>query len=110
MSDEITQAVGAPLERHVRPRAWASSAEWRGNQLLSAAQYDNCLLKNRADFDVPLYDQTVIDAAVAAERERCAKLCDVARAAVWPYHDAEVFKVAQTVCENLANRIRGIGA
>lgn len=47
---------------------------------------------------------------VAAERERCARICDEARAAIWPYHEPEVLNAACTVCENLANRIRGIGA
>jgi hypothetical protein len=34
--------------------AYASSSEFRRNQLLSKAQYDNCLPKNRVDFDIPL--------------------------------------------------------
>jgi hypothetical protein len=51
-----------------------------------------------------------IAAAVAAERERCAKLCDEARDAVWLYQEPEVLNAACTVCENLANRIRGIVA
>ena len=51
-----------------------------------------------------------VSAAVAAERERCAAICDEARAAIWPYHKPEVLNAACTVCENLANRIRGIGA
>ena len=46
-----------------KPRAWESSVSWRVNQLLSAAQYDNCLPKTRVDFDVPLFDQSTIDAA-----------------------------------------------
>lgn len=50
------------------------------------------------------------DAAVRAERERCGRICDEAKAAIWPYHDSEVKLTAETVCENLANRIRGIGA
>jgi hypothetical protein len=37
------------------PLAWASSIGWRANQLMSAEQYRQCLPKNRADFDVPLY-------------------------------------------------------
>lgn len=37
------------------PIAWASSVGWRANQLMSAEQYRQCLPKNRADFDVPLY-------------------------------------------------------
>lgn len=44
---------------------------------------------------------------VAAERERCAKLCDDARAAIWDYHDKQVRDTAETVCINLAARIRG---
>lgn len=46
----------------------------------------------------------------AAERERCAKVCDEARDAIWPYHKPDVLNAACTVCENLANRIRGLGA
>ena len=67
----------AASKQIARPIAWASSVEWRKNQLLSAAQYDNCLPKNRADFDMPLYGQAAIDAAVAAERKRCAKICEI---------------------------------
>ena len=37
------------------PVAYASSIDWRKNQLMSKAQFDNCLPKNRVDFDVPLY-------------------------------------------------------
>jgi len=37
------------------PVAYASSVDWRKNHLMSKAQYDNCLPKNRVDFDVPLY-------------------------------------------------------
>jgi len=63
---------------------------------------------------MPLFDgdptnryAVLIEAVEAAERERCAKLCDVARDAVWPYHEPEVWNAARTVCENLAARIRG---
>ena len=115
MSDEITQAVGAPLERQVRPRAWASSVEWRTNQLLSAAQYGHCLPKNRADFDVPLYDQTAIDAAVAAERERCAAICDARSADHWraysdkssPHFCDARFEAFSDEAEECAKLIRG---
>ena len=43
---------------------------------------------------------------VAAAIEACAKLCDDAKAAVWPYHDPEVKRTAETVCGNLAAAIR----
>jgi len=52
----------------------------------------------------------IVAAAVAAERERCAKLCEDARDAVWPYHARVVVDAACTVCENLAHRIRGVWA
>lgn len=44
---------------------------------------------------------------VAAERERCAKVCDDARAAIWEFHDKQVRDTAETVCINLAVQIRG---
>jgi hypothetical protein len=64
-----------------------------------------CAIAEEADG----YSRLCAEYARQEEREACAKLCDQARAAVWPYHDAEVFRVAQTVCENLASRIRGFG-
>lgn len=42
-------------EKEQEPVAYASSKEWRRNQLMSAAQYKSCLEKNRVDFDIPLY-------------------------------------------------------
>lgn len=51
--------------------------------------------------------EKLVSEAAAAERERCAKLCDEAGAAVWPYHDPCIIKTAKTVCENLAAKIRG---
>lgn len=46
--------------------------------------------------------------ARSAERERCAALCDEAKAAIWDLHEPAVKQAAQTVCENLAARIRGV--
>lgn len=43
------------------PIAWTSSVGWRANQLMSAEQYRQCLPKNRADFDVPLYGPEALD-------------------------------------------------
>jgi hypothetical protein len=50
--DAIKQALEQP---EPEPVAYASSVDWRKNQLMSKAQFDNCLPKNRMDFDVPLY-------------------------------------------------------
>lgn len=55
MSKTPTQDVSAI------PIAWASSVGWRANQLMSAEQYRQCLPKNRADFDVPLYGPDALD-------------------------------------------------
>jgi hypothetical protein len=49
-----------------RPTAWK-----RRGDTLKGASYGQI----NAD-DEPLYDQAAIDAAVAAERERCAKICE----------------------------------
>jgi hypothetical protein len=57
-----------------------------------------------------IFASVIAEMAMTAERERCAKLCDVARDAIWPYHEPEVLNAACTVCENLANRIRGLEA
>ena len=90
-------AVLGPVQSSVRPCAWASSLECRINQILSAAQYDNCLPKNRIDFDVPLYDPCAIDAAVALERERLAQLFDMPET---------MHGEAEDWCREVAARIR----
>lgn len=56
----IREAAAKLVEQHEAQEpfgpivAYASSSEFRRNQLLSKAQYDNCLPKNRVDFDIPL--------------------------------------------------------
>ncbi len=59
------QAVGAPLERQVRPRAWAWKDEPSGEEVLSGWNNPRPELNSE-----PLYDQAAIDSTVAAERER----------------------------------------
>ena len=46
MSEEITQAVGAPLERHVRPlldRLRAGFTDWDGTEMVDETQPMDCL-------------------------------------------------------------------
>lgn len=43
----------------------------------------------------------------AAERERCAKLCESARDSIWEFSDPAVKETAHNVCTNLAAAIRG---
>lgn len=66
--------------------------------------------KYAPDHSATLAAREAWQAAKEFERERCAKLCDEARDAIWPYHEPVVLNAACTVCENLANRIRGTGA
>jgi hypothetical protein len=55
----------------IKPRAWAWKDEPSGQEVYSGWE-----MPRPVDDSVPLYDQAAIDAAVAAERERCAKLCE----------------------------------
>lgn len=61
-------AVGAPVEQPVRPRAWIGPV-W---QLMNDSIYEAWAKKypDDARHYAPLYDQATLDAAVAAERER----------------------------------------
>lgn len=67
-------AVAAPVDQPVRPRAWALPipAMAGGGDLLRAKP-----TTDRPEAWEPLYDQAALDAAVAAERERYAKLQQV---------------------------------
>lgn len=91
MSKTPTQDVSAI------PIAWASSVGWRANQLMSAEQYRQCLPKNRADFDVPLYGPDALVNAAATERERLAQLFDM---------PATMHGEAEDWCREVASRIR----
>jgi hypothetical protein len=42
----------------------------------------------------------------AAEREACAKVCDVTKARIWEFHPYAVREAAHSVCANLAAAIR----
>ena len=103
----LSEGLGPTRDAALRELDDATNQNWRGKRARWAA------LVRAQDAEIErLREHAVILAETAreVERERCAQICDEARAAVWPLHDAEVFKAAQTVCENLANRIRGLGA
>ena len=51
--------------------------------------------------------KAAVDAAVAAERERCAKLCESARESIFEFSDTAVKETGNNVCTNLAAAIRG---
>ena len=63
MNETTQPAVAGPVEPTVRPVAWRAV----GGSIWG---------HKTSDDDEPLYDQTALDAAVAAERERCAKVAD----------------------------------
>ena len=95
-----------PLERPVRPRVWMVRRHDAPNYWIPFLHEPVDALKDPEREVVLLHWPEDIE----AERERCAKVCDEARDAIWPYHAPEVLNAACTVCENLANRIRGVVA
>ena len=70
MDDDSTKAVGAPLQRSVRPVAWTLREELDARQTTCKAHLWFVDPVNSSW--APLYDQATLDAAVAAERERFA--------------------------------------
>jgi hypothetical protein len=56
-----------------------------------------------------LFSEIAWNAAVRAEREACAKVCDEAKANIWEFHPYEVREAANSVCTNLAAAIRARG-
>jgi hypothetical protein len=71
-----SQAVAGQVERTVRPAAWLHKAENGNIVCWTSAHEESLRLAREVGFDLkPLYDQATIDAAVAAERWRCANLC-----------------------------------
>lgn len=60
-----------------------SARAWMHEELLSSGSYSPPFKEWKVHFEPypetssPLYDQAALDAAVAAERERCAQLFDV---------------------------------
>jgi hypothetical protein len=72
---ESLNAVGSPVDRRVRPVAQVQ----RMGSFHGVPHY-GCLLnleaEHRMKVNDPLYGQAELDAAVAAERERCASICD----------------------------------
>ncbi len=69
--------VAGQVERQVRPRAWALFAPNGNYRIWSTVREEVERLAAEAGAPVtPLYDQDALDAAVAAERERCASMAE----------------------------------
>ena len=65
-------AVGAPVEQPVRPAVYRLNT-MEGTNAPPLWHYVNAPWPKFTS--TPLYDQAALDAAVAAQRERCARLC-----------------------------------
>lgn len=73
---ESRDAVAGQVGRPVRPVAWWHKAENGNIRCWTSAHADALRLAGEIGFELaPLYDQAALDAAVAAERERCASKC-----------------------------------
>ena len=83
-TDERTSpADEGPVERRVRPVSWRR--EWNGD-VSDLGTYVHADSEDELDAErewQPLYDQATLDAAVAAERERCAKIVEEASTKGW---------------------------
>ena len=76
-NETLPAADEGPVQRTVRPRAWAIFVDNGNARMWSTFQPHVQKLADAEGLEVTrLYDQAAIDAAVAAERERCAKLCE----------------------------------
>ena len=85
---DFGREVGSVPE-HAKPRAWAVFVDSEKVRLWSTLQPHVQSLADAQGLTVTeLYDQTVLDAAVAAAREECALVCDRAAAAAWSAWDA----------------------
>lgn len=66
-----SEPVAGPVQRPVRPRAWAIFVDNGNARLWSTLQPHVQKLADAEGLTItPLYDQAALDAAVAAERER----------------------------------------
>lgn len=99
------EAVGSPVvERGVRPYAWmtresANRLKTGGNCKGAVPVHGEPSVSARR----PLYDQAALDAAVAAERARCAAI-----ARRWgETHDAGVTVNARNAASKIARGIEG---
>lgn len=54
-------------------------------------------------------DETIVDAAVAEEREACARVCERISETIWRGHETAVIEAGTNVCNNAAAAIRARG-
>lgn len=121
-NEQNAPAVGAPLERQVMPRAWARVSNISGTTrgvFEPGAQGEAPDVELKTERMVPLYDRAVIDAAVAAERERFAAQTQRATSEMeachselqaWTAEDIDVPACVQEALEHLDNALDAVRA
>lgn len=87
MSTETEAPAGSALIGPVMPAAWMLRSLHDVNQRPWPTQIDSDayrLASKRDDYECkPLYDQPALNAALSAERERCAKVCEGIESGYW---------------------------
>ncbi len=78
--EQSSQAVVGPLEPTVRPCAWVRR---NGGFNSGVANFGADCPPGWKLAAEPMYDRAALDAAVAAERERCAKICEAQEYSYW---------------------------
>jgi hypothetical protein len=88
----------------VKPVAWRLKREDGGWSCLDSYQLEKqpewVQTRWLQQGSEPLYDQSALDAAVAAERERCARLCDDLEERIWLEYRASNFPSQHTEGES----------
>lgn len=96
MNEQMPAAVGAPVECNVRPALWATCLDDDAELMTDAKKADRKLGSD--SFDVPLYDQAALDAAVAAERERMRLLLRAEQAHAADCLKGKEYRAAHDAC------------
>ena len=104
---QVPPADAGRLETPVRPRAWLGPS----GQSMPDEIYAAWAPSSPADAQhyVPLYDRAALDAAVAAEREQCAKIADehARRNYPWGSENTDRYHAQADWAERIAAAIRG---
>ena len=109
MNKTTQPAVAGPVEPTVRPCAWLREqrAEYEGPATLAPLMFlgDVAVKPHSALHGAtyePLYSAEALAAAVAAERERCAKICEAQEYSYWRATEDQDFTP-----QDCADAIRG---
>lgn len=113
MTDAQIAALMGWSEEHMSRNDGPKSLEARVRALVDAAVAAEREARQEAQRRLEALQERINHAdkekaqAVAAERERCAKLCESARESIFEFSDTAVKETGHNVCTNLAAAIRG---